>query len=338
MRRAGACRLGCKVCHPGATRAGPKGYVFAGRVPGVRPHLLVAFPFAFAGCLAAVPLVGEPGCDAPLLDTLLGPSERLGLARAPGEPTPILYWGRNPMASNATLVATTLPTPVEALDPANPSRAAEPSGLAHAVAPGGLAFGAMAADASNPAGLVFQAELAGEACGESGLGVVSAPLAPERERPVGEVGKGVLVRTGGFWTNGTSFYTNHAGVHETPGIPKGYLGDYAGAEPLKVYVYAEGEERPPLRYQQAGFLVTIPGFNAALVGLPEGVARVALLAPEDAYTREGREGHPLHGDAILFWIEVDEVVDIPCTLPAPPCDLPGLPPPPVPPPAGAPFA
>jgi hypothetical protein len=42
---------------------------------------------------------------------------------------------------------------------------------------------------------------------------------------------------------------------------------------------------------------------------------VTRIAPEDAYTQPGREDHPLYGDAIVFLIELADVVDAPCPTP-----------------------
>lgn len=296
----------------------------------VRAALLLV-PLLLAGCATPAALEAS-ACAEPMLTTLVGPREDGLLARAADEPMPLLYWTENPLEEPVSLYATTLPTPEGALDPA-----AEPSGagVRHDVGPRGSAFGgyrwpATAEDTS----LVFQVDLAKDGCRRTGVAAASWPLASPEDRDAGAEGKGILVRTGGFWTNGTSFYTNHAGIHEEPGIPKGYLGEYTSDTPLKVYVYADGETRAdvPRRYTDAGFALTIAGFNDALKGLPVGTARVAWLAPEEAYTLEGREDHPLYGETLVFWIEAVEVVDLPCTLPQPVCDVPtGPSPPPLPP-------
>lgn len=186
-------------------------------------------------------------------------------------------------------------------------------------------------ESTEEAALQVMPESEGLPCAPHGRGEGYGVARPE-ESPRGAAGKGVHVRTAGFWENGTSFYTNHGGVHARDDIPKGYLGEYGGDEPLKVYVYEEETSEMPRRYQEAGYAVTIRGFNEALKGIPQGGARVAQLAPEDAYTAPGREDHPLYGDALVFWIEAVEVVDLPCPLPPPQCDLPATPPlPPVPP-------
>lgn len=298
----------------------------------MRAALVLAFALSLTGCLGAMRVAGLDACPAPAFTLLTGPAEAAGVARAPGEPVPMLFWARNEGAANATFASTPLPVPEGALDPRDPTRAPDAAGLVQRVGPGGLAWGGFAQESDLGESIVFQVERLADDCRPSGVAASTLALAPAQERPVGAEGQGILVRTGGFWVNGTSFYTNHAGIDADELIPKGYLGEYGGDEPLKVYVYAEGETVPPKRYQDAGYVMTIPGFNAALKGLPVGTARFAYLEPEDAYTREGREDHPLYGDALVFWIEAVELVDEPCLAPAGPvCDLPGVPPLPVPP-------
>lgn len=297
----------------------------------MRP-LLVLPMLLFAGCLG----IGSgdvEACPSPNVATLFPPGGADGemVARAPGEPAPTLYWARNVLDANATLTARTWTDPEREAAWAAPDDTPE---VTHALAPVALAFGALeASPADDAADVSVELRIASAEAACAPLGVVEGyALAPPEEAPRAAAGMGVHVRTAGFWENGTSFYTNHGGVHARDDIPKGYLGEYGGDEPLKVYVYDQDPSEMPRRYQEAGYAVTIRGFNEALKNIPQGGARVALLAPQDAYTAPGREEHPLYGDALVFWIEAVEVVDLPCPLPQPQCDVPATPPlPPIPP-------
>ena len=60
------------------------------------------------------------------------------------------------------------------------------------------------------------------------------------------------------------------------------------------------------------YFTTIKGFNEALKGLSTNAARVVHIPPQDAYTIAGNEDHPLYGDALIFYIRVLEVHDVPC--------------------------
>lgn len=289
----------------------------------------------FAGCVVTYGGMPDP-CRPPALTVFAGPSEAEGVARAPGEVIPLLYWSVNTYQVEAEIEASVTSTATGVFpdnhsthDPYSTVEAQEHLFGGFRVAANDSAGEVVVISTMRPYGMTPPGEM--PCFNGPGTTSVTFPLAPPADRDTAAIGKGVLVRTGGFWTDGTSFYTNHAGVDGEPGIPKGYLGPYEGNEPLKVYVYAEGETVPPKRYQDAGFAMTIRGFNAALDGFPVGTARVAYLEPEEAYTAEGREEHPLYGDALVFWIEVDEIVDLPCPLPQPACDLPGVPRVPLPP-------
>lgn len=153
---------------------------------------------------------------------------------------------------------------------------------------------------------------------------------------VAEPGKGVHVYTAGFWENGTIFYTNIAQLDRMQDWPRAGWYSFESGDALPVYVYDESsDEQPPYwdpfadtdlasqaPYQ---YFPTIPGFNNALNGLSENTIRVTWMPPEQAYTREGNEDHPLYGDAILFWINIQRVVDYPCPNPidALGCQTPG---------------
>lgn len=138
----------------------------------------------------------------------------------------------------------------------------------------------------------------------------------------GQAGHGVLVRTVGWWPNGSSFYTNMDRYHERPDLPHDYLGEYEGSEPLKVYVYNDSREEMPERYNESGYVTTIPGFNEALKGIPTVGGAIAYLEPSEAYTREGNEDHALYGDPLIFYIEALETRTVDCEVPQPVCTPP----------------
>ncbi len=137
-------------------------------------------------------------------------------------------------------------------------------------------------------------------------------------------GQGVDVWTAGFWENGTLFYTNIRAVDESP-WPRADWYTFDDAGPLKVYVYAQQRtEKPaywtacppadnPLVQECAwNYYTTIEGFNAALKDMSTQTIRVVHIPPEKAYTQPGNEAKPLYGDAIVFWIAIDNVGSLPC--------------------------
>lgn len=147
-----------------------------------------------------------------------------------------------------------------------------------------------------------------------------------------EAGQGAHVWYAGFWENGTMFDTNLQDLDVGSGWPK--AGWYHGGhwEPIPVYVYDEDRSEQPAHWRSpftgtpaagspadqqagAGYFTTIKGFNEAVKGLPVGSRQVFHIAPEDAYTLPGREDHPLYGDALVFLVEVRDVVDVPCPTP-----------------------
>lgn len=162
----------------------------------------------------------------------------------------------------------------------------------------------------------------------------TVPLAPAAGE-VAAAGQGVHVLTAGFWPNGTLFYTNIQALHDSDWPRAGWYG-WEGADPLPVYVYdQEPSERPPWwgdpqggtpaagTVPGLGYFVTIPGFNAALKEASTAMTYVAVLTPEEGYTRAGNEDHPLHGAPLVFVVQVLDVVDAPCPAPtAPLCALP----------------
>lgn len=165
-------------------------------------------------------------------------------------------------------------------------------------------------------------------CSGPQSGTIHWDLAEPREGKSAHAGQGVHVYTAGFWENGTLFYTNIKSVDHDDWPRAGWY-EWEGADPLPVYVYDQDRSEQPAAWkdpvagtplagevQGLGYFTTIPGFNEALKGLSTNTVRVARLAPEEAYTRAGAEEHPLYGDAIVFYIKVVDVVDLPCPLEA----------------------
>ena len=162
-------------------------------------------------------------------------------------------------------------------------------------------------------------------------------------------GQGVHVMTAGFFENGTLFYTNIPEVDTDPNWPRVSWYKWEGDQPLPVYVYDRDRGEQPQAWKSAssavaqvpktgspadgelakraqeadeefglGYFTTIPGFNEALKGLSTTTTRVVRLAPEEAYTRPGNEGHDLYGHPIVFYIKVLDVVSSPCPAETPP--------------------
>ncbi len=293
---------------------------------------ILALLLLTVGCLGSDPAPLDL-CQAPELVTF-GPEPGAdGLPRAPGETVPVLAWMTNP--TNRTLNATLSDNRSAIFDPLRPG--AGSTALTVQLAPNETGFGGIHAEHDNA---TLTATLTqAEPCQGEPTASEPVELAEPTEAERGEGGRGVLVHTVGWWTNGSSFYTNLDRYHDDPATPKGYA-DYSGGEALPVYVYNEsGEEMPP-RYERAGYVTTIPGFNEALKGIPTTGALLAYLEPEQAYTRPGNEDHPLYGDVLIFYIEAVEVTTVPCEVPQPVCDIPREPEPPEPPepfelPAGA---
>lgn len=175
----------------------------------------------------------------------------------------------------------------------------------------------------------------------SSFAAEGGPIVSEAGREV-VAGVGVHVEYAGFWTNGTLFGTNIASVHNSDWPRAGWYG-YSDDAALPVYVFDQDRaERPPYwapAHQMApvtgtpvdgitrdpngqvaasgataglGYYTTIKGFNEALKTMTDRTSRVVVLAPEDAYTVEGNEEHPLYGDALVFLIGVTDIVDLPC--------------------------
>lgn len=165
-----------------------------------------------------------------------------------------------------------------------------------------------------------------EDCDELVSGTVAWDLAPPEPGASAQPGQGTHVYTAGFWENGTLFYTNIEAVDHSTWPRAGWYA-WEGGEPLPVYVYDDDRSEQPAVWMDpqagtplagtvpgVGYFTTIPGFNEALKGLSTSTVRVVRMSPEEAYTRPGNEEHPLYGHALVFYIKVIDVVDLPCPM------------------------
>lgn len=292
--------------------------------------LLLTALLVTAGCLGST---GEvlAGCEEPLqVATFHGPTHDGALERAPGQAVPILLWVENPYDVELEVTLATHPQATAYIDHEE-GLAKAPAG--HRLEPGERSLLGANVQEALPNGSVAISLLhhvpegagpvEGNLCDYNGevrrWFELAEPIEPDA---TAEPGKGVLVRTVGVWRNGTSFYTNHGGFHDRTDLPRSYLGNYSGNDPLKVYVYNDTGDEMPERYDESGYATTIPGFNEALEGLPTVGARFTAFAPAEGYTQDGNEDHPLYGDALAFYIEAIEVRTVPCEVPQPVCDVP----------------
>ncbi len=117
-------------------------------------------------------------------------------------------------------------------------------------------------------------------------------------------GDHVQTVTVGVWLNGTSFYTNSGALLNDPKFPAGGNIDLDAAKGqtdlLPIYVYGEDRTEQPEGSKDTCHFTTITGYNAIMQQQSELSSRVGWMAPEDAYTRAGAEGHFLYGDALVF--------------------------------------
>ncbi|MEA3136613.1 MAG: hypothetical protein QOJ26_458 [Thermoplasmata archaeon] len=178
-------------------------------------------------------------------------------------------------------------------------------------------------------------------CEGTMTGKISWDLAAPTEGRAAEPGQGVHVYTAGFLENGTLFYTNIEAIDHDD-WPRTDWYAWEGGEPLPVYVYDQDRAEQPAYWRPPssnvpktgtpadpvlhdvgmeadaatglGYFTTIRGFNEALKGLSTDTVRVVRMAPEDAYTRAGNEEHPLYGQALVFYIKVEDVVSAPCPM------------------------
>ncbi len=113
-------------------------------------------------------------------------------------------------------------------------------------------------------------------------------------------GDHVTTRTVGVWVNGTSFYTNIEDLNSDPAFPAGYDREDFHDGILNAYVYDEGSDEQPPGSRDRCYVVMIEGYNELMKSQGQGSSNVRFLQPEEAYTRDGAEGHFLYGDALVF--------------------------------------
>ncbi|MHB1260640.1 MAG: FKBP-type peptidyl-prolyl cis-trans isomerase [Thermoplasmatota archaeon] len=296
----------------------------------------LALILALAGLAGCLGPVGQPDASCPpppTGDFLVSSSNAWPSTYNPGEPTDLLYLGTTETTSWLETWVTDgndtrgyghgAPLPFEDV------RFTPPNGTVH--------FGALRVpDASTDPGLVAswrQHSLAvPEGCEDHSSGLTinwgARPVAGRTAAP----GQGAHVWYAGFWENGTMFDTNLQDLDVGSGWPK--AGWYEGGhwDPIPVYIYDQDRTEQPAYWKSpfsgtpaagspadeqagAGYFTTIKGFNEAVKSIPVGTRQVFHLAPEDAYTLPGREDHPLYGDALVFLVEVQDVVDAPCPSP-----------------------
>lgn len=181
-------------------------------------------------------------------------------------------------------------------------------------------------------------------CTEVQRGSIAWQLANPEASRAAQPGQGVHVMTAGFLDNGTLFYTNIPEIDTDERWPRVPWYAWEGDMPLPVYVYDQDRAEQPAYWKAPsallpkgtpvdsqlhelgmeadwatglGYYTTIPGFNAALKGLPATTTHVVRMAPGEGYTRPGNEEHPLYGEALVFLIKVLDVVDAPCPAEAP---------------------
>jgi hypothetical protein len=289
--------------------------------------VLVAATPGLAGC--ANPASNEVlGCHGIDVEVFSHPPTSRGLERAGEQPVSLAVWVEN--RNDATIRAEVHTDPVgrvittdEATDPADPASQVIEDGLFEPV------FFPVGIDEPPEDGTVTVTvetegvETAKQGfCGLDRIEEEQIRLAEPEDATQAEGGKGAIVHTVGWYTDGQPFYHTMDRYEDTQGIPtRPDLGSSDG-EPLKVYVYNESSDEMPERYNDSGYNTTIPGFNEALKGLATVGGEITYLEPEEAYTREGSEDHPLYGEDLVFYIEVVEVRTVPCEVPQPVCTAP----------------
>ncbi|HET6398862.1 MAG TPA: hypothetical protein VFH47_04850 [Candidatus Thermoplasmatota archaeon] len=273
--------------------------------------VLLALPLAFAGCFT-----GRPACDPvessfqlPRLPQLFLQNDGDGL-------------GSEGRAWLSVALAELAPGEVPLQQPVRDGvRTSEETLLPLAGNRSLVVIGGPTASDADAVGL--HARQQGESCEPPQLAQVG--LRPfDGLRAAASPGQGVHVLTAGFWPNGTLFYTNVDALHSSSWPRAGWYA-WSGGDPLAVYVYGEQPSERPAWWTDPqagtpvagtipglGYGVTIRGFNEALKGLSTATTTVAVVAPEDAYTREGNEAHRLYGDTLVFVIRVVDVVALPC--------------------------
>ena len=287
----------------------------------------VAILLLLSGCV--LPPLGNDACPEPIGWFLTGPFDEDGRASMFLGPTyRILFFGRSTAADNADLTMRIKEPAFSTKDPvvkyfnASAEEGLSPNGTVMGGATPSF-FAEQDFGEGNYTLALSQDSTQCDPPGELSVSQAFTHVSPgESARP----GVGVMVKTAGFWQNGTLFYTNMARVHDDPKFERAGWYEYEGDDPLPVYIYNETRTERPERYNASGFVTTIPGFNEALKKTFVGTSAVASLSPTEAYTRPGNENHDLYGDAIVFYIEITDVVAIDCPLPEPACEPPTVPP------------
>lgn len=302
-------------------------------IPDVRAVLVALLVVALAGCLG--PVGRQPSdCPVPVSGDVLHPSIWPTRFNA-GEPSDLVYLAETTPGRLANLS-------VSAVD-GNGEAGAYGGGAPVAIedlrftnVTGERHFGAVrVAPAEAEPGFILHFRVGEpgllDGCAASGGLSINWGAHPTEGRAA-QAGQGAHVWYAGFWENGTLFDTNLQDLDVGSGWPK--AGWYEGGhwDPIPVYVYDQDRSEQPPHWRSpfagtpaagspadeqagAGYFTTIKGFNEAVKGLPVGSRQVFHLAPEDAYTLPGREDHPLYGDALVFLVEVEDVVDVPCPEP-----------------------
>jgi hypothetical protein len=299
----------------------------------VRGLLAVVFVATMAGCLEAEVGPAEPCPVPPTGEFLVSSSVVWPTTYNPGEPSDLLYLGTTDGPSwleawvsdgdDSRGYGHGAPLPFE------DARFTPPEGTVH--------FGALRVpDESADPGLIasWRQHAVGlpSGCEDQSSGLTINWGARPVEGRAAEPGQGAHVWYAGFWENGTLFDTNLQDLDLGSGWPK--AGWYEGGhwDPIPVYVYDQDRSEQPAHWKSpfsgtpaagspadeqagAGYFTTIKGFNEAVKGLPAGTGQVFHIAAEDAYTLPGREDHPLYGDALVFYVLVEDVVDVPCPSP-----------------------
>ncbi len=290
---------------------------------------LVGLLVLLGGCLS-LPTSSVVDCD-PLEVSVFAPTdEQDRLVAGENEPVPVLVWANNTGTSQVSVTFTVEGEQVRGVLPGGADASARVE-VTQVVERGQHAFEAFEVVPGDEVRVHVSgsssstvSSLVERACWSSGF-QQAFPVESASVQERVQAGEGAVVNTVGVWENGTSFYTNLERFHERGDLPRGYADEEVDVDPLNVYVYEEDSDEMPQRYEQEGFVTTIPGFNENLKGHPLVGATITHLAPEEAYTREGYEDHELYGDALVFYVEVEEAREVPCSIPEPICSVPDPP-------------
>jgi hypothetical protein len=282
---------------------------------------------ALSGCAATNELLGCKGVN---VSTFTHASTTAGLERASDQPVSIGAWVEN---YNDRPVEASLSTEPAGTDLATGNATSAEDPTARVIDDRGRGdFGFFPLEVPTPenGSIEVTVQTAGAGGGQGSEQVCDVTSKTTRTLEVAEPeaaavaqgGKGAIVHTVGWYTDGDPFFHTMDRYVEAEGPPAVPSLGSTGGEPLKVYVYNESSDEMPERYNESGYNTTIPGFNEALKGQATTGGNLAFLEPEEAYTREGTEDHPLYGDELVFYIEVVEVRTVPCKVPQPVCTPP----------------